>query len=265
MENRAEQAESERDAARQEAAAFLREVQELRQRMATYLPNLRAQVATLEAENERCAKANKLLNDVWLAEKSRAEAAEAERDAYKRDLQAEFDGNDALRKELGAKDSEIFPEFVRRLAAEREAAERRVAELEATVHGQRMVARDDAHTAAEMALALATLRSRPATPTAPAGLLEAVGPFAAVGRMLLRFTPPMSARISGEVYRAEFQGDSVGVTALDFERMAAAYEAAKGVVNRWCWACWGKGYGESAFGNLRITCPYCKTTKHGQD
>jgi hypothetical protein len=75
----------------------------------------------------------------------------------------------------------------------------------------------------------------------------------------------MSARISGEVYRAEFQGDSVGVTALDFERMAAAYEAAKGVVNRWCWACWGKGYGESAFGNLRITCPYCKTTKHGQD
>lgn len=66
-----------------------------------------------------------------------------------------------------------------------------------------------------------------ATPTPPA-LVEAVGPFAAVGRMLLRHQPPLSSRIQGEVFRAEWHGDSVGVTALDFERLSAAYDAAKG-------------------------------------
>jgi hypothetical protein len=79
------------------------------------LVSLNGQLRDLEYE---CAKASKE-RDGW---KARAEKAERERDAYKRDLDAEFSGNAALRLDFGARDDETMCEFVARLVRERDEA-----------------------------------------------------------------------------------------------------------------------------------------------
>lgn len=59
----------------------------------------------------------------------RLHTAESERDALKRDMNAEMDGKLALRSELGAKDNETYPGFVRRIASERDVARQDVDRL----------------------------------------------------------------------------------------------------------------------------------------
>jgi hypothetical protein len=48
---------------------------------------------------------------------SRIEKLTSERDAWKRDFEAELAGNQSLREEFGAREDETFPMFIARLAA----------------------------------------------------------------------------------------------------------------------------------------------------
>lgn len=58
---------------------------------------------------------------------------ENERDAYKRDYQAEISGNKALREDYGACEGEGMIKFVMRLAKERDKAQAEVVRLEAAL------------------------------------------------------------------------------------------------------------------------------------
>lgn len=76
----------------------------------------------------------------------RAERAEAERDAFKRDFDAELDGNAAIRKMFGARDDESFFAFIQRLATGNQASMEPASSLRSAAPNS------DSHSVAEAAL-----------------------------------------------------------------------------------------------------------------
>jgi len=84
---------------------------------------LAARISVLEQDHHEAANAMDVAQEEARSQRVRAEEAErrvaeleAERDAYRRDLQGEMDGAEALRVRFGARETETFPEFVERLA-----------------------------------------------------------------------------------------------------------------------------------------------------
>lgn len=119
---------------------------------------LRSQVATLEAEARRSAKANELLNELWCAEKARAEAA---------DVKAAL---------LEAEVREAKQRVAELVAACERLEARHLAEAKDASEPLRTAYRYAAGAAKTVgAMARDAAPGSPATQPAPVGLLEAVG------------------------------------------------------------------------------------------
>ena len=86
--------------------------------------------STLRDATLRLEEARNALKEQFQAQATEVPKLLAERNQYKADLQAEFDGNRVIRKRFGAKDHETFLAFIARLVAERDSWEQTANDLE---------------------------------------------------------------------------------------------------------------------------------------